>query len=165
MKIKILTRTVLLVGLLASLLSVSTPPAAAQTVTDELEVLRGVLKADRKVMVAEVMQLTEPESVAFWPLYRAYRAEMDTLGDGIVKLVLEYADAYPAVAEERASAMLKDYLGLEKDWAAARAKHMKRMGKVLPASKVLRFAQVENRLDLALRLQLAGALPLVPVAK
>jgi hypothetical protein len=128
-------------------------------------VIRGILKADRKVMVAEVMQFAEPESVAFWPLYRDYRIEMDKLGDGIVKLVLEYADMYPTVDEHRAATILKEYLTLERDWAGVRAKHLKKMSKVLPASKVLRFPQVENRLDLALRLQLAGALPLVPDVK
>jgi translation elongation factor P/translation initiation factor 5A len=37
------------------------------------------------------------------------------------------------------------------------------MAAVLPKSKVLRFAQVENRLDLAMRLQIASAVPLTPI--
>ena len=108
------------------------------------------------------MQLTEAEGNAFWPLYRDYRAEMEKLGDGIVKLVLEYADAYPNVPEDRAEKLLKDYLALEKDLVSVRAKHLNKMAKVLPKSKVLRFAQLENRLDLAMRLQMASAVPLVP---
>jgi len=159
------TRTALLLAVAASLLALPAQPATAQTVTDEIEVLRGVLKADRKVVIAEALQLTEAESTDFWPLYRNYRAEMDKLGDGIVKLVLEYADAFPNVPEDRAGKMLKDYLALEKDLVSVRAKHLKKVTKVLRKSKVLRFAQVENRLDLALRLQMAGALPLVPAAQ
>jgi hypothetical protein len=76
-------------------------------------------------------------------------------------LVLEYADVYPAVPEAKAAKLLKDYLALEKRLTSARAGYLKRFGRVLPASKVLRFAQVENRLDLALRLQLASAIPLL----
>jgi len=159
------TRTALLLAVAASLLALPAQPATAQTVTDEIEVLRGVLKADRKVVIAEALQLTEAESTDFWPLYRNYRAEMDKLGDGIVKLVLEYADAFPNVPEDRAGKMLKDYLALEKDLVSVRAKHLKKVAKVLRKSKVLRFAQVENRLDLALRLQMAGALPLVLAAQ
>jgi len=165
MKNSVLTRTAVLCAVVLGSLTLSSPPAAAQSVTDEIEVIRSVLKADRKVMVAEVMQFTEPESIAFWPLYREYRIEMDKLGDGIVKLVLEYSDLYPTVAEDRAATILNEYLKLERDWAGVRAKHLKRISKVLPASKVLRFAQVENRLDLALRLQMAGALPLVPAIR
>ena len=159
------TRAILFLAIAASLLTLPTQPVTAQTVTDEIEVLRGILKADRKVVVAEAMQLTDVESTAFWPLYRDYRADMDKLGDEIVKLVLEYTDVYPNVPEERAEKMLKTYLALEKDWGSARAKHLKKIAKVLPASKVLRFAQLENRLDLALRLQLAGAIPLATVSQ
>jgi len=46
-----------------------------------------------------------------------------------------------------------------------RAKHVKKLAKVLAKSKVLRFAQVESRLDLALRLQMASAVPLVPTSR
>ena len=42
---------------------------------------------------------------------------------------------------------------------------MKKIAKVLPRSRVLRFAQLENRFDLVLRLQLAGILPLVAADK
>ena len=162
MNTKLFTRTALFVAVAASLLALPAQPTTAQTVTDNIEALRGLLKADRQVVVAEAMQLTDPESAAFWPRYREYRAEMDKLGDGIVKLVLEYADAYPNVPEVRAQKLLKDYLALEKDLVNVRAKHLKKIGKGLPASKVLRFAQLENRLDLALRLQMASAVPLVP---
>jgi hypothetical protein len=157
------TRTGLLLAVAASLLALPAQQATAQTATDDIEVLRSVLKTDRKVVIAEGMQFTEAEGNAFWPLYRDYRAGMDKLGDGIVKLVREYAAAYPNVPEDRAATLLKDYQALEKDLVNERAKHLKKFAKVLPKSKVLRFAQLENRLDLALRLQMASAVPLVPV--
>jgi hypothetical protein len=165
MNTTLLTRTALLLVVNASLLALPAQPVAAQTTTDEFAALRGVLKADRKVVIAEAMQFTETESTAFWPLYRAYRAKMDKLGDGVVKLVLEYADAYPNVPEDRAGKLLKDYLALEKDLVNVRAKYLKKIAKVLPKSKVLRLAQLENRLDLVLRLQMASVVPLVPVDK
>ena len=166
MNTMLFTRTAIFLAVTASLLALPAQHTTAQTVTDEIEILRGILKADRKVIIAEAMQLTEAESARnFWPRYREYRAEMDKLGDGIMKLVLEYADAYPNVPEDRAEKLLKDYLALEKDLVKVRAKHLKKIAKVLPASKVLRFAQLENRLDLALRLQMASAVPLAPADK
>jgi hypothetical protein len=165
MKTTLLTHTTLFLTIAAALLTGSIQPGTAQTLTDEIEVVRGLLKADRKVVVAEAMQLTEAESAVFWPLYRDYRAEMDTVGDGLVKLVLEYADLYPDVPEDRAGKMLTDLMALEKDMVNVRAKHVKKLAKVLPKSKILRFAQVESRLDLALRLQMASAVPLVPTTR
>jgi len=119
--------------------------------------------SERKVVLAEALQLTETESAAFWPLYAKYRAEQEKLGDALVKLVLEYADVYPDVPEDRARQLLKDYSVLEKNLVSNRASYLKKFEKIMPASKTLRFAQLENRLDLALRLQLASAIPLSPI--
>jgi len=153
----------LLAVVAALVVSVST--GAAQNLTDAIEIVRAAYKADRQAFLAETLQLTESESAAFWPLYRSYRADMDKLGDGLVKLVLEYADVYPNVPEKRAREMLKEYSALEQKFASQRAWYLKRAGKALPAAKALRWAQLENRMDLVLRLQLAGGVPLVPTAQ
>jgi len=146
-----------------SVLLVVAPVRAAENTVDAIELVRASYRTDRQAVVAEALQLTESESAGFWPLYQAYRADMDKLGDGLVKLVLEYSDAYPNVPEERARQMLKEYSAIEEKLGSKRAWYYKRAAKVLPATKTLRWAQVENRMDLALRLQLAGNIPLMPV--
>ncbi|MFN0068472.1 MAG: hypothetical protein ACKVYV_12650, partial [Limisphaerales bacterium] len=123
----------------------------------------GAIRADRQAIVTEAMQFTPTEAEAFWPVYHRYRAEMDAVGDGIKHLVLEYAGLYPDVPDDRAKEMLKELAALEKKHAATRAEYLKKFARILPAAKTLRFAQVENRLDLALRLELAANIPLVPI--
>ncbi len=139
--------------------------AAAQTQQDALEVLRGDLRADRKAVIAEAMKLTDKESEAFWPIYTRYRAELEPVADGVVKLVLEYRDLYPDVPEEKADQLLKDYTKAEANLLKIKTKYLKELGKVLPASKVFRFAQLDNRFDLAIRVGLAAAIPLLPAAQ
>jgi hypothetical protein len=146
---------------LAGLLNPSRAEAAAN-INDVIELVRTTYKADRQVLVAQALQLSEQESTAFWPLYRSYRGDMDKIGDGLVKLVLEYSDCYPNVPEGNAKRMLKQYTALERELTTKRAWYLKRAGKALPAAKVLRWAQLESRMDLVLRLQLAGSIPLVP---
>ena len=90
---------------------------------------------------------------------------MDKLGDELVKVVLEYADVYPDVPDKRAARLLKQYTALEQKLAETRARYLKRATKKLPAAKVLLWAQLENRLDLALRMQLARQIPLVPTSR
>ena len=150
-----------LLAFVATLL-ISASAGAAENLTDAIAVVRATYQADRQAFLAESLQLTESESVAFWPLYRSYRADIDKIGDGHVKLVLEYADIYPDVPEKRAQAMLKEYSALEQKLTSKRAWYLKRAARILPATKVLRWAQLENRMDLVLRLQLAGRVPLVP---
>ena len=133
--------------------------------TDAIEIVRATYQVDRQAFVAEHLQLTETESAAFWRVYRSYRAEMEKIGDGLVKLMLEYADVQANVPEGQAKKLLKQYTTLEKKLVDKRTWYLKRAGKVLPATKVLRWAQLENQLDLALRLQLASTVPLVSTGK
>jgi hypothetical protein len=135
--------------------------AADQATRDELDALRNDLKANRTALMAERMQLSSKESDAFWPIYRSYRGEMDKVTDGIVNLVLEYADDYPNVSDEKASEMVRKYLKLEANLLKVRAKYLKKFGKVLPGTKVFRFAQLDNRLDLGIRVGLAAEIPLM----
>lgn len=158
-------RQLLILVLTAGWLALPVRPAAAQNIQDAIEVIRSVVKADRQAVVASVLQLTEAESKAFWPVYHPYRADMDRVSDGLVKLVLEYAKDYPNVPEDRAKAMLKELGGLEKKLVTTRNAYLRKVAMFLPATKTLRFAQVESRLDLAIRLELAASIPLVPVAK
>ncbi len=137
---------------------------AAEVPRDTIETLRADLKADRKVIIAEQMHFTEPESQAFWPIYRSYRAEAEKVTDRIVEVVLEYTDLYPNVPEQKATEMLKEYTKIEADLLAIKRKYLKKMGKALPPSKVFRFAQLDNRFDLGTRLALAGWLPVLPAA-
>ena len=135
--------------------------AADQATRDEFDALRSDLRADRTALMAERMQLSPKESEAFWPVYRSYRAEMDKVTDGIVNLVLEYADNYPNVSDEKADEMVRKYVKLEADLLKVRAKYLKKFGKVLPGTKVFRFAQLDNRLDLGIRVGLAAEIPLM----
>jgi hypothetical protein len=149
--------------LLAAALALPFTRALAQSDDGIIEAARSMIKADRQTVVTDTMQFTEDEAKGFWPLYHQYRAEMDTVGDGVKHLVLEYAGLYPDVPDQRAKRMLKELADLEKQQVATRAKYLKKFAKVLPAAKTLRFAQVESRLDLAVRLEMAASIPLVPI--
>lgn len=150
---------------LAVLLAVLPALVHAETGEDlnaALAAVRATYGADRQAFLASNLELTEAEGAAFWPFYREYRLAMDKLGDSLVKVVLEYADAYPDVTDSRARKLLADYTSLEEKLAKTRATYVRRAAKIIPAVKALRWAQLEQRLDLALRLQLAGTVPLVP---
>jgi hypothetical protein len=137
--------------------------SASQSEDEAINLVRNVIKADRQATVTEAMQLTPTEAEKFWPIYQKYRAEMDSVADGLVQLVKEYASYYPNIPEGRAKPMLKEMLRFEDRQVDTREKYFKKFGKVLPADKNLRFAQVENRLDLAVKLHLAASIPIVPI--
>lgn len=136
---------------------------SAQNLDDQIQVARSTLKADRKATVAGAMQFTEAEGKAFWPLYERYRAEMDKSADAVLQLIKEYAQLYPNVPDDRAKVMLKELGDLAKQRVETRNSYLKKIEKAVAPAKTLRFAQVENRLDLALQIEMASEIPLVPI--
>src|SRR5258705_5491253 len=94
---------------ISAMLAASLQHASAQSDQDLVEVARSAVTADRKAVVAAVMELTDAESKAFWPLYRDYRAAMDKVNDQRVNLILEYTRLYPNIPDLQASEMLETY--------------------------------------------------------
>ena len=56
--------------------------------------------------------------------------------------------------------MLDEYLDIEDDLLRARTRYVRRFDNVLPPVKLLRFYQIENKLDAVYRLNLADQIPL-----
>ena len=72
---------------------VAQKPAAGPTPSD-MEILRQKIKADKKLVVAANMQLTEAEAKGFWPVYEGYQKELHAINERLGKLILAYAEAY-----------------------------------------------------------------------
>src|SRR5262249_15621815 len=66
-------------------------------VSDEIEMVRSLVRMERKAAVEQAMGLTPAESQAFWALYNEYEAERTRVNDRVVKVVTDYAAAYPEV--------------------------------------------------------------------
>src|SRR4249920_2607098 len=116
--------------ILLAILTVPHGQAADLTDEDAVQVLRSVIQVDREAVVTKALQLTAAESEKFWPLYHEYRAEIDKVGDGLLKLMQSYATFYPDVPQQTAEKMLKDLARLEEQQSAIRSEHLKKVGKV-----------------------------------
>jgi hypothetical protein len=54
-----------------------------------------------------------------------------------------------------------DWLSAEGDRVKVRREYLEQFGKTLPGRKVVRFYQIENKMDAVLRYDLASAIPVV----
>src|SRR5512134_4147876 len=82
-------------------------PAAAQTVSD-MQILAEKIKADKKLVVAANMQLTEDEAKSFWPVYEAYQKDLAGINKRLLTVIKNYADAYNkgSVSDEAAKKLI-----------------------------------------------------------
>ena len=65
------------------------------------------------------------------------------------------------MTDEKARDLLQQQLDLEQDRAKLRRSYVSKFEKVLPAKKVARYYQIENKLDVALQYEAAKQIPLV----
>jgi hypothetical protein len=126
-----------------------------------VELLRSDLRTQKVAIITEMMEFSEAEDAAFWPIYREYELEMSKLGDERIALVQEYAKAYSAMTDAAADAIATKALDLESRRHAVKAKYYERFKQALPARTAARFLQVEHQILLLIDLQIAAALPII----
>jgi hypothetical protein len=144
-----------------ALLSVAAPFAAqAQSSYDDTQQLIAQIQADKRAVVLKAMALDDAQMTAFTPIYDAYQADRKKLAERGVDLINAYSSNYDSMTDDAAKGLLKDWFKLQDDEAALIKGTAKKMGKVLPAAKVLRFVQVENKLNALLRLPGIQGIPL-----
>ena len=137
-------------------------PLAAQSTNDENQALLSQIQTDKRAIVLKGLQLTASESAAFTPIYDEYEAERKQLADRTVALLDKFVANYDSMTDDAARGILKDWVSIEDSRLNLTKKYAKRFEKVLPAPKVLRFVQIENKLDTAVEME---AVRLVPLAK
>jgi hypothetical protein len=135
--------------------------AAQDKPADTMDVLREKVRADKKLLVAESLDLTESEAKAFWPVYNAYQSDMIGHYDRVFKLIEDYAKAYRSMTDDTATQLLGEFLAIESSHVALLNGYLPKLQRVLPARKVARFYQIENKLRAVLNYQLARDIPLV----
>ena len=140
------------------------PAALAQDqAADNMEIVREKVRADKKLLVAGNMELTESEAAAFWPVYEAYQKEIADLNQRTLKAIETYADVYNqgTVPDDVAKKLLDEALDIDADEVDLRKSYVPKFSKVLPAAKVARYYQIESKIRAAIKYEIASGIPLV----
>ena len=150
--------------LLALCLSLGlTTTAVAQTPTNaNMKIVAEKIRADKKLLVADNMTLTDAEAAKFWTVYDAYQAGLAPLMRRTVALVTDYANNFDKMTDAAADKMLTEMLAIEQERSALMQSFRPKFAATIPAKKVARYYQIENKLRAVVNYELADAIPLVP---
>jgi hypothetical protein len=151
----VMTASALLVSLFAM------PALAGNQQTDNMQLVREKIKADKKLFVATNMELTETEAKAFWPVYDEYQEALDKLTDRMLKVIDEYAKNYNSMSDEMAKKLIDDYVAIEGDRIGLMKSYLPKFRAVLSEKKVARYYQLENKINAVVAYEVAGQIPLV----
>ena len=147
----------------ATTLLVGSAALAQDQAADNMEIVREKVRADKKLLVAGNMELTESEAAAFWPVYEAYQKEIGELNQRTLKAIETYADVYNqgTVPDDVAKKLLDEALAIDAAEVDLRKSYVPKFSKVLPAAKVARYYQIESKIRAAIKYEIASGIPLV----
>jgi Spy/CpxP family protein refolding chaperone len=147
---------------LAVLVSLAVPAAMAQTVKETLDINRHAVETQRRVLVSGALPLTDAEAKAFWPLYDDYEKQRRPIDERANRLVADFVASAASLSDAQAKAMLAEALAVDEGRLKLRREFMDRMGKTIPPRKLVRFFQIENKLDSVVRADISKQIPLIP---
>ncbi len=126
-----------------------------------VELLRSDVRAQKVAFITELMEFTDAEDKAFWPIYREYDVELSRINDERVSGIEEYSRNYDKVSDALADKLAIKALELESRRTALKEKYYTRLKSALSPKTAARFLQVENQLLMIIDLQISAALPIV----
>ena len=150
-------------GMLALALIVAVPAVAqTQSTSTDMQILADKVKADKKALVAQNMELTEAEAKSFWPIYDAYQQDLQKINDRMSLTILEYADVSSkgTVDDATAKKLLGEVLAIQESELQLLQTYIPKLEKVLPEVKVARYIQIESKIRALVRYTLASNIPL-----
>lgn len=145
------------------LLGFAAQSGAQDKPADNMQILRDKIKADKKLVVATNMDLTESEAKGFWPIYEQYQKDLQKINRRIVSVLEGYADDYrnKSLTDEKAKKLINEALAIEQAEADLKSAYMPKLSKVLPVRKVARYLQIENKIRAIVKYDIASGVPLV----
>ena len=162
MRMKRFRVQILVVTLLTAILAFVTIPAVAEDkASDNMEIVLEKVRADKKLLVAENMQLTEAEAKAFWPVYKEYQKSLETIMGRMGRLIDDYRTNFSSMSDESAKRLLDEYLAIQHDDAKLMQSCISKLREILPEKKVVRYFQIENKIRAVVDFELARNIPLV----
>ena len=126
-----------------------------------MELLRSDIRTQKVAVITEIMQFTEDEDAAFWPIYRQYELELSRLNDDRLRLIETYAEIYNKLTADTANDLVMKALDLESRRTALKQKYYAKLKDAISPRTAARFMQVENQIQLLLDLQIAASLPVL----
>jgi len=127
-----------------------------------MQILRDKIKADKKLLVAANMDLTEAEGKAFWPIYDSYQKDLAGLNKRTLDLIVAYADAWnnDKLTDAVAGKLIKEMVAIEQAEGAMRKRQADKLVKAIPAKKAARYLQIESKIRAVIKYDLASQIPL-----
>src|SRR5262245_6724959 len=128
-----------------------------------LQFLRDKIRTDKKLLVMITMDLSDVESIGFWPIFESYQKDLDAIDDRLMKTIINFADAYNkfTLTDEIAMKLFDETMAIFNDEIKIGKYYSAKLAGVLPGKKAVRYLQIEGKIRAEMWCELAAELPLM----
>jgi hypothetical protein len=120
------------------------PAQSQDKPANNMEILRDKIKADKKLLVATNMELTESEAKNFWPIYEDYQKDLQKINERLIKALHSYAADYKNKSMTDEKKLTNEYLSTEQAEVKLKSSYVPKLSKALPATKVALYLQIQD---------------------
>ena len=164
-RVKALWTPLSVIALLVVITAIPLPALSQDKPADNMQILREKIMVDKKLLVASNIILTDSEAKAFWPVYEKYQDELFLLRTRTLKLINDYAEAHEKMSNNKAKALLDELMEIDSLGLKLRQAYLPKLRQVLPEVKVVRYYQIENKINAVLMYELAANIPLMKASQ
>lgn len=131
---------------------------AAQEKSIELSMAQ--IQANRKAIINKIVEPAPNQEEAFWQTYWEYRGHIGILNDKVIAMIDRYEESYAAVDDATAKEMVEEILSIHARRAELKREYVKKFKKILIPKQVVRWYQIENKLDAIAMAEVAASIPI-----
>jgi hypothetical protein len=141
-------------------------PAGAQSdtqaVDSHIDEVRRTIIQKRDSALSVLLEMSDEQAAAFWPLQKGYDKDMMELGKTDQKLVREFRQAFGKLTAETASSIAERFFDLERDRLALQQKYFHQISESVSPVIAVQFIQLQRQFETELELE---RLKISPLAK
>lgn len=131
---------------------------------NEIELLLVNKAVQKKAVVLANMGLQGEMKEKFGNLYDEYQEKLMKHRLDELKLIRDYAIAYNDMSDENANKIIVEWITVEDAELVLKKDYVAKFKKVMPSAAVIRYFQIENRLQLLSEVKTTSLIPLAQPA-
>ncbi len=126
----------------------------------ELELIMVSKAAEKKAIVLSNMALQGETKQKFGALYDEYQKKLMMHRMFELNLISDYASNYNNMTDETSDQLIAEWITVEKTAIILKEEYMSKFRKLIPSADVIRYFQIENRLQLLREVERSKLIPL-----
>ena len=127
---------------------------------NELDLVVISKAAEKKVVVLSNMQLDGKTKQDFGNLYDEYQLKFMKHRMNELQLIVNYASKYENMTDENSDKLIAEWLRVEEAEMILKKEYVSKFKKIMPSADVIRYFQIENRIQLENEIEKAYLIPL-----